>query len=206
LFIAARARLYGDALASLIAVRSRIAVVGSASTPVECISRCARLLPDVVLIDVDFPEPVAVIGTLRELSPPPAVIALRVAQAEPELISLARAGAANFITLQESLAELVRAIEALSSDALPCSPWVAGALLRGLQRDAHWPGELCALTKREREVAELLEAGLSNKEIGRELCIEMPTVKNHVHNVLDKLRVSRRADVGAVVRAAESRV
>jgi DNA-binding NarL/FixJ family response regulator len=159
----------------------------------------------VVLIDVDFPEPVLVIRTLRELSPPPAVIALRVAQAEPELISLARAGAANFITLDESLAELVRAIEALSGDALPCSPWVAGALLRGLQQDAHLSGEVGALTKREREVARLLEAGLSNKQIGRELCIEMATVKNHVHNVLDKLQVSRRADVGPVVRAAEPR-
>ncbi len=205
LFLAARARLYREALASLIAGRPAIAVVGLAAEAEECMSRCAHLLPDVVLIDVDFSEPLSVIRTLRELSPPPAVIALRVAKDEPELVSLVRAGATNFITLDESLAELVRAIEALGQDGLPCSPWVSGALLRGVQQG--WPasGEPNALSRREREVARLLDAGLSNKQIARELCIEMPTVKNHVHSVLNKLHVARRTEVGAAARAAAAR-
>ena len=56
------------------------------------------------------------------------------------------------------------------------------------------------LTKRELEILALIDQGLSNKEIARRLCIELPTVKNHVHNVLEKLQVSRRADAAALVK------
>jgi two-component system, NarL family, nitrate/nitrite response regulator NarL len=56
------------------------------------------------------------------------------------------------------------------------------------------------LTARERQVLDLLSEGLSNKEIGEQLCIELPTVKNHVHNVLEKLQVRRRAEAIAVAR------
>ena len=55
------------------------------------------------------------------------------------------------------------------------------------------------LTLREREIVALVGRGLSNKEIARELCIELPTVKNHVHRILDKLGVSRRAEAAALV-------
>jgi two-component system nitrate/nitrite response regulator NarL len=57
------------------------------------------------------------------------------------------------------------------------------------------------LTARELQVVDLVERGMSNKEIARELCIELPTVKNHVHRILDKLGVCRRADAAALVRS-----
>jgi two-component system nitrate/nitrite response regulator NarL len=53
------------------------------------------------------------------------------------------------------------------------------------------------LTRREREVLDLVADGLSNKQIARRLRIELPTVKNHVHSILDKLDVSRRAQAVA---------
>ena len=59
------------------------------------------------------------------------------------------------------------------------------------------------LTAREREVLELLDRGLSNKEIARELCIQVSTVKNHVHHILEKLGVGRRS--AAVARARRPR-
>jgi DNA-binding NarL/FixJ family response regulator len=64
------------------------------------------------------------------------------------------------------------------------------------------PAPPACLTAREQEVLHLLGEGLSNKEIGRRLCIELPTVKNHVHHVLEKLHVRRRAEAVAVVRRA----
>jgi len=203
LFVAARVRLYREELARLIAACPGHRVVGIAATAEECIAECARLRPGVVVVDVDLPAPTAVVSALRELSPRLAVIALGVAEVEPDLIALAEAGAANFITRDDSFADLLRAIDAVRRDVLPCSPWVAGALLRRVHQAAGPAnGNFETLTKREREVANLLEAGLSNKQIGRELCIELPTVKNHVHNVLDKLQVTGRSDAAAVVRAA----
>jgi DNA-binding NarL/FixJ family response regulator len=55
---------------------------------------------------------------------------------------------------------------------------------------------------REREIVELIEQGLTNREIATRLCIELSTVKNHVHNILEKLGVARRAQAAALVGSA----
>ena len=61
------------------------------------------------------------------------------------------------------------------------------------------------LTRRQREIVALIDEGLSNKEIAGRLSIELATVKNHVHNILEKLQVSRRGEAAAVVRRPPSR-
>ena len=61
------------------------------------------------------------------------------------------------------------------------------------------------LTVRELEILELIDQGLTNKEIARRLCIELSTVKNHVHNILEKLQVRRRADAVLWARATSPR-
>jgi len=82
---------------------------------------------------------------------------------------------------------------------------MVAALLRRLNAVAHAPGldhdGTKALTPRERQVARLVGEGLSNKEIARQLCIEVTTVKNHVHNMLRKLDVSRRGQAAAYLQA-----
>jgi DNA-binding NarL/FixJ family response regulator len=60
------------------------------------------------------------------------------------------------------------------------------------------------LTSREREIVRFIDEGLSNKEIARQLSIEVSTVKNHVHNILEKLHVTRRGKVSARVRIADA--
>ena len=69
---------------------------------------------------------------------------------------------------------------------------LSGAL--GLER--HHP----SLTRRETEIIELIEQGLTNKQIAQQLCIELPTVKNHVHHILGKLEVQRRGEAAAMLR------
>ena len=86
-----------------------------------------------------------------------------------------------------------------------CSPRLAGSLLRRLwslapakaARSAH-----AGLTCREQEIAALIGKGLSNKDIAVRLHIEVATVKNHVHHVLEKLQVTRRGQAAARARAA----
>ena len=73
-------------------------------------------------------------------------------------------------------------------------------LLRRVGRDAEAPPAAAPLTAREREIAELIEKGLSNKEIATRLQIELPTVKNHVHNILTKLKATRRGQAAAMLR------
>src|SRR5881296_1366294 len=84
-----------------------------------------------------------------------------------------------------------------------CSPRVAACLLRRVAAlAAGHGGDLprAQLTNREREIVRLIDNGLSNKEIARALGIEVATVKNHVHNILEKLQVHRRGEAAARVR------
>jgi two-component system nitrate/nitrite response regulator NarL len=101
-----------------------------------------------------------------------------------------------------SIVDLVAAIDGVARGELRCSPQMAGALARrvaDLAVRAGRPAPPVQLTGRQLEIVGLIAAGLSNKEIARRLCIEVPTVKNHLHTIFEKLDVHRRGE--AVARA-----
>ena len=139
---------------------------------------------------------------LRDARPDAHVVALGVPEDESEVIACAEAGAAGLVTLEGSLDDLEAMLESVGRGETLCSPRVAAALLRRVAAlaDDHAASGHARLTAREREIVQLVDRGLSNKEIARELQIELTTVKNHVHNILDKLHVRRRADAAARVR------
>jgi DNA-binding NarL/FixJ family response regulator len=85
-----------------------------------------------------------------------------------------------------------------------CSPGTAATLLRrvaALAAERHTADNGARLTPREQQVVRLIDEGLSNKEIARRLSIEVRTVKNHVHSILEKLQVRRRGEAAARMRA-----
>jgi two-component system nitrate/nitrite response regulator NarL len=130
------------------------------------------------------------------------LVALAVGERPEDVVPLAEAGICGYVPRDAALPELVSTVEAVDRDELLCSPCVAAGLVRrlaALAADVMDPLAGSRLTAREREVLALLGEGLTNKEIGRRLCIELPTVKNHVHHVLEKLQVQCRAE--AVARA-----
>src|SRR5439155_827652 len=104
---------------------------------------------------------------------------------------------------EASIDDLVTVIESVARGEAICSPRVAAGLLRRVAAlAAGHGGDLprAQLTNREREIVRLIDNGLSNKEIARALGIEVATVKNHVHNILEKLQVHRRGEAAARVR------
>jgi two-component system nitrate/nitrite response regulator NarL len=107
------------------------------------------------------------------------------------------------VSSHASLADLITSLECAAQGDVVCSPRVAGILLRRIGSQAgprRREGAAVRLTVREHEIVQLIETGLTNKEIARRLHIELATVKNHVHNILEKLQVNRRADAVARVR------
>jgi len=100
--------------------------------------------------------------------------------------------------------DLVNTIHSVARGELLCSPRIAATLFRALHAQGSRPdGDRLALTltAREREIAPLIDRGLSNKEIAAQLRIEVATVKNHVHNLLEKLQVASRGEAAARLRA-----
>jgi two-component system, NarL family, nitrate/nitrite response regulator NarL len=102
---------------------------------------------------------------------------------------------------------LVTTLESVARGELPCSPHIAASLMHhvaalSVRSDAYSPEP--RLTRREVEVAALIRAGRSNKEIATTLCIALPTVKSHVHNILEKLHARRREDIVAIGTSARN--
>jgi two-component system, NarL family, nitrate/nitrite response regulator NarL len=162
--------------------------------------------PDVVLLDTAIGDGPAAVREAAACMPRARIVALGVSETTEELIPLAEAGIAGFVTRGATHYEVADAVWGAAHDELDCSPQVASSLLRHVRlladrrpRDAAG----AALTRRERQVLGLIDEGLSNKQIAARLCIELATVKNHVHNILEKLHVSRRGE--AVARLRETR-
>jgi DNA-binding NarL/FixJ family response regulator len=199
--VVSEVRLYRDGLSQALHGEDAFSVVGTAATLEEAVLLAERSSPDVALVDLAMADGLT---TLRELAGNPglAVVALAVPDREQAIVTCAEAGIAGLVTRDGSYADLVEAIRSAARGDLACTPRVAGVLLRRVATlVAKRPAETQHrdLTAREREIAGLLARGLSNKEIATKLCIEVATVKNHVHNILEKLEVRHRADV-AVVR------
>jgi two-component system, NarL family, nitrate/nitrite response regulator NarL len=162
--------------------------------------------PDVVLLDTAIGDGPAAVREAAARLPRARVVALGVSETTDELLPLAEAGIAGFVTRGATHEEVADAVWHAAHDELDCSPQVASTLLRHVRFLAarrRGDAAAAALTRREREIAGLIDEGLSNKQIASRLCIELPTVKNHVHNILEKLHVSRRGE--AVARLRETR-
>ena len=147
---------------------------------------------------------------IRDELPGTRVIALAVSGLSSDVISWAEAGISAFVTRDQTLADLAATVVRTGQGEVVCPAAVVAGLLNGLAAKARdeagaTPETYGQLTTRERQIAALIEAGMSNKEIARLLSIALPTVKNHVHNVLQKLEVEHRFQAASKFRSAADR-
>jgi two-component system nitrate/nitrite response regulator NarL len=202
--------LHREGLAEVLARRDGIELVGTSAHP-DAVPLTAIAAPGaeetIVILDaggLDVTEAAPRLAAASRAR----VLAINVPAREGDVIACAEAGVACCLTADASIDDLVAAIASVARGEAPCSPWTAAVLTRrvaalaGEQRaPARAPEPATArLTARELEIVELVDRGLTNKEIARELCIELPTVKNHVHRILEKLGARRRADAAALIR------
>ena len=176
-------------------------IVGEASTGREAVERACRLAPDVVLMDVRMPDLDGIAAT-RELSraaPGVRVLILTTFEQDDYVFGALRAGASGFLLKRTRPEELITAVHTISAGDALLSPSVTR---RVIERMAQQPtpnladqAKLDALTRREREVLELIARGLSNREIAAALVVEESTVRTHVRRILMKLDLRDRVQV-----------
>ena len=202
-FIISEVRLYRDGLARLSAARpaTRHRRVGRRRA-----GRAGALAgpddpPEAVLLDVPAPAGLEGLRRLEAAVPTARIIVLNVSDADEQaVIAWAEAGVGGLMSRDVDVDDVAQAVQTTASGGTVCSPRLAALLLRRLARSAEERPVTSPLTSREREIAALLEQGLSNKEIAASLQIELPTVKNHVHSILTKLKASRRGQAAAMLR------
>ena len=155
-------------------------------------AHAVQLQPDVVLLDLVMPGggSIDAIGRIRALPSPPRIIVLTSFAADDQVVPAVRAGASGYILKDVVPSELEAAVRKVGGGGAVLDPQVVPAVMGEMARG---PAEgVEELTPREREVLRLLAQGLSNRELAAALFVSEKTVKTHVSNILNKLRLADR--------------
>ncbi|NJD26771.1 MAG: response regulator transcription factor [Chloroflexi bacterium] len=199
--------LFRRAIATLVGDQPGLVVVGEADNGLQGLELAHALKPDVVLLDIEMLVMNGVEATrrIRDEVPSAKVVILTVSEQDDHLFDAIRYGAHGYLLKDLRPEQLYDLIRAVMRDETVLSPAIAGRLLREFRerpegrRVATPSAPEPSLTRREIEIMQLVADGLSNKEIGVRLSITEGTVKNHVHNALEKLQLENRIQAAAYV-------
>ncbi len=159
--------------------------------------------PALVVADASHPEAAALVATVRAHAPKASVVVLAAGERDEEFLAWADVGISGYLGLDTSADDLLSAVRRVGAGEVACPPRLTALLLNrfaGRSNERAERAGIFSLTSREQEIAELLADGLSNKLIARRLCVALPTVKNHVHSILEKWDCRSRGEAAARYR------
>jgi DNA-binding NarL/FixJ family response regulator len=178
-------------------------VVATASTGTEAITRAKATRPQVVVLDLQIPEPngVAVTSALVADDPGVRVLILSASGEQDDVLEAVKAGATGYLVKSASRDELLDAVRRVAAGDTVFTPGLAGLVLGEYRRLSDTPAaktddpDAPRLTERETEVLRLVAKGLSYKQIAERLFLSHRTVQNHVQNTLRKLQLHNRVQL-----------
>jgi len=159
--------------------------------------------PGLVVIDASHSEGTALVATVRASVPKASVVVLATHEGDEDFLAWADIGISGYLGPDTSADDLLSAVRRVEAGEVACPPRLTALLLNRFATRSSERADragIFTLTAREREIAELLADGLSNKLIARRLQVALPTVKNHVHSVLEKWECRSRGEAAARYR------
>jgi DNA-binding NarL/FixJ family response regulator len=174
-------------------------LVGTASTGADAIREALLLKPDLVVLDIGFPDlnGIDVVRKLAKAAPSVKILMLTMYDDDELILGAVRAGAMGYVLKGADSDDLLRAIAAVAAGEAIFGPGLARRALQALS--APREPAFAELTRREREVLELIASGMSNSGIAAKLGLSPNTISNHISSIFSKLQVESRAE--AIVRA-----
>jgi len=197
-------RLLREGLTAMIHTQPGFRVLAASADADEAMKKVREAKPDVVLLDfgLEDHDSLSLTMTVRADVPTARVIVMGLLPLQEDVADYVRAGASGFVMKDASFADFFATIRAVAAGEEILPPELTNSLFSQIARNV--PNSAKAkvmdsvrLSKREREVIDLLGEGCSNKEIATRLNIAVHTVKSHVHNVLEKLALHSRLEVAA---------
>ncbi len=196
--------LFREGLRKILSLEKDILVAGEASNGEEAGKLAERIKPDVLLMDLKMPKSDLVQSLLEMSTSAPAtkVLVLTAFSDEENVLNAAKSGARGYVTKGVPTTSLIQAIKTIYGGGtwvdkdIPC--WQAFEEIAGnntgMTRAVTPLGDesIQSLTKRELEILKLVAEGLTNEEIGKKIFISEKTVKTHLTNIFDKLKVNNR--------------
>jgi len=206
--------LISDLLTTVLEDQGDIRVVDRAVTPAEALEKLNKTPCDVLVVNCLLPDEGALNLTraIVKQHNNVKVVITGLVESQTAILHCLEAGASGYVREADGVQQLMSVVRHAAQGEALVSPAVAGALIARVNELKRLATELngyhesdmeqqaTELTEREREILALLGEGYSNREIAEELVITVGTVKNHVHNILDKLDVHTRKQAAMVAR------
>jgi len=196
--------LFRQGLVSLFNHQPDFEVIGESGNVGEAIDSAGRLAPDLILMDFSLPDGTGVEATqaILKVLPETDIVFLTMHEDDERLFSAIRSGAKGYLLKNLPVAKLLTSLRALKQGQAPISREMTGRILDAFARSkagnqTDKPNLIEILTSREIDVFYELTTGASNQEIAERLFISENTVKNHVHNILEKLEMNNRREVAS---------
>jgi RNA polymerase sigma factor (sigma-70 family) len=192
-------QLFRECLHAVFAEIEWLKVLDSVSSREEALQKLEEYRPDIILIDSVLTDKssLSLTNQITRDYPQIKVLILGVVEDYLEVKEYMEVSAKGYIDKSASLDDLINAIDSVAKGGIALSPQLTYTLFSQLSEFARARKkkeliELMVLTPREMEILQMIAAGLSNKEIANQLCLSLYTIKNHVHQMLEKLQVHDR--------------
>ena len=198
--------LIGNVISAALEDEPDFKVIASVTSAEEALEVLQEKTIDVALVSTRLPEPGALklTSAITKLAPSTKVLALGLTEDKKRVLRYVEAGATGYVLKDHSLEDLIETVRAAQDGKVFVSPQIAAALMKRLSDLAQMFSDVennvtdtTNLTARELEVLELIGKGMTNQQIAKKLVVEIGTVKNHVHSILEKLNVKTRDEAAA---------
>jgi len=176
-------------------------VVGVAADGREALARFPAARPQVVVLDLQIPQPngVEVTAQMVQQDPSVRVLILSASGEQADVLQAVKAGATGYLLKSASRSELIAAVERVAAGDTVFTAGLAGLVLGEYRRLSEGPDEsetsAPQLTERETEILKMVAKGLGYKQIAERLVVSHRTVQNHVQNTLRKLQMHNRVEL-----------
>jgi DNA-binding NarL/FixJ family response regulator len=191
--------IFRDGLRKLLEGADDVQIIGEAANGVECTKMLAKLKPDILLLDLRMPEKdgLAVLEEVNFDTTQTRVIVLTAAEDDRDVVRAMRLGARGVVLKQSASDLLLKSIRKVADGEIWLDNRMTAEVIDAFKKSAEsgQRREKPLLSDREKEIVQLVAQGFRNKEIGEKLFISEQTVKNHLHNIFDKLGVSDRLEL-----------
>jgi len=193
-----------DGLRKLLSLEEDFQIVGEASDGCEVLDKVQELDPDVLLLDLRMPnlDGLSALQALQQTNKHTRVIVLTASEDKNEFVQAMKLGCSGIVLKQTAPELIVKSIRKVHGGEI----WLDSHTTAAVMRQFAAPGEVSSsgsgkgrerspLSQREREIVQLVAQGYKNKEMAEKMFISEQTVKNHLHNIFDKLGVSDRLEL-----------
>lgn len=191
--------IFRDGMRKLLEGEPDVTIVGEASSGAECIQLLSKLKPDILLLDLRMPDKdgLSVLEEVNFDALQTKVIVVTATEDDRDVVRAMRLGARGVVLKQSATDLLLRSIRKVHQGEIWLDQRMTAEVMKAFAQSAEGGvrREKPLLSDREKEIVQLVAQGYRNREIGEKLFISEQTVKNHLHNIFDKLGVSDRLEL-----------